>query len=140
MKKIILSMTFFLSIALLQSCEKEEPSLKDEALTLAKECGITSVSTPDQILEVEKVENELVILRTSIPHLGKDSTTQIVRFYTKVEYAALSCAYKSTVFSDSSYAIASGYWLALNPTKYGGIDSYDPYIFLLTNLDIVDKP
>lgn len=136
-------MTFFLSIVLMQSCEKEQPSLKDEALLLAKECSITDFSSPEQISSVEKVENEIVLLRRVVSYLDNKPLAFTYRYQLndpKIEYTRLTCNYENMTFKDSSYAKASGYWIFLNHEKFGGIDGYDPYIFLLTSLEVVNKP
>jgi hypothetical protein len=143
MKKIILSMTFFLSIVLLQSCEKEKPSFKDEALTLAKECGLTSVSTPDKILEVEKIEKEIVLLKQGRKwHLNNEIKSYVDRYQLAdpvIGTVLLTCNFKDMLFADSTYAEASGYWIRRD-IGTGGQEGIEPFVFLLTNLKVVDKP
>lgn len=150
MKKITLIIHILL-VAMIVSCKKdsvltEEDEafvLKQEALSLAKECNITDFSSPDQISSVEKIENEVVLLRRVVSYLDNKPYAFTYRYQPnnpKIEYTRLTCNYKDMTFKDSSYAKASGYWIFLNHEKYGGIDGYDPYIFLLTSLEVVNKP
>lgn len=144
MRKYISLLTCFSLFIILSACERNSISLEEEAATLAKECGLMNISTHKQILSVEKVENEVVLLKQAKKwHLKNDVKSYVHRYKlsdSSIGTTLLTCAFKDMLFADSTYAEVSGYWVTPDLRPYGAVDGVEPYIFLLTDLKIVDKP
>ena len=128
----------FLFFGFLGSCEKM--SLAEEALIFAKGCDSRFDIPVDDILLVEKVTEEKVLLRLvrnipDAPLYGVVDRYQLTD--PKIQNTKLTCGFENLAFNDSTFAIASGYWMKRR--IYGGIDGNPPYSFFLTNLKIIEN-
>lgn len=143
MRKYISLLTCFSLVMILSACERNSISL-EEAARLAKECGLGNYLPIEDIVSVEKVMDETVLLRRTRRYTPAAEIMGYVYRYQLndpvIEITPLSCAYRDMIFEDSTYAKASGYWIVRDWKKYGGIDGNSPYVFLLTDLKIANKP
>jgi hypothetical protein len=150
MKKIIFqTASCFALIVLLFACKSEDVAMKEEvalfalkqeAVAFAKKCYPDFNTDIEDILIVEKVKDEKVLLRLTsfVPNAPLFNVVDRYQLTdTAIESTFLTCGFQNSVFKDSTFATASGYWLKIR--VFGGIDGNPPYSFFLTDLKIIEN-